>query len=363
MKPFACLAFLPLVLSCETVDQTSSNLASIQALGERYAEGGRFAGVLAAGEDGRIVHAAAYGLKYPGSDAQHVVSSEWRWASVTKMVAGFLVLQEVEAGRLELDTPIGRFLAGAPADFDRITLRQLLNHTSGLPDPDDQVPDPISGLPPFALGTEDNLAYCMGPLRAEPGAGFNYNACDFIVLAEILFQTTGLSFDALVKQRIAEPLGLSSIEVVTRLGDDAEVQGTKGGRPLDDGLQLASLSADAAMIGKPLDLLRLTQAFMAGEIVRDPALRAEMGRGVPELGYVGLTVWGYEATPDGCSAPLHIVERQGHLRGTKILTLQAPDLKRSIVAFSNRDETDWGWIWSGQGFSWDLASAVFCNDL
>ena len=139
------------------------------------------------------------------------------------------------------------------------------------------------------------------------------------------------------------------------------MKGTKAGLPVIDGLKLSNLSADAAIVGETTDLLKLTQLYMAGKIIAEPRIRQEFERGDPDLGYVALSVWGYEARLSGCTHPVKIIERQGHLPGTKILTLQAPKLFRSIVVFSNREETDWGWIWQQQGLSYELASEVFCR--
>ncbi|MCQ8185901.1 serine hydrolase domain-containing protein [Parvularcula maris] len=336
-------------------------MAAIDEIAARYTQDDTFAGVVLAGTDGEAIHAAAYGETAAGSGVPHRLGSEWRWASVTKMVAGFLTLQEIEKGKLALDGPITDVLSDAPPHFEGVTLRQLLSHTSGLADPDEQVPDPETGAVPFVSRGTPDFAYCRGAPLAEPGAGFNYNACDFLVLAEVLEAVTGQTFDVLVRERIAERYGLPSIRVVTQKGDEAEVQGTVGGLPHDDPLELAALSADSAIVGQPMDLLKLTQLFVTGGIVTDPGLREEFGRGVPELGYVALTVWGQEAQLEGCSETLSLIERRGHLKGTKILTLQAPDLQRSLVAFSNRDETDWGWIWAREGFAYELASTVFCS--
>jgi CubicO group peptidase (beta-lactamase class C family) len=336
-------------------------MPAIEEVAARYEGEGSFAGVVLAGAEGGVLHAAAYGETVPGSGVPHLLDSEWRWASVTKMVAGFLTLQEIEKGKLALDDPITDILEDAPPHFSAVTLRQLLNHTSGLADPDEQEPDPKTGVVPFASRSSPDFAYCRGEPLAEPGAGFNYNACDFLVLAELLEAVTGKPFDRLVRERIAERYALPSIRVVTEAGDDAQVRGTVGGAPYRDALELAALSADAAIVGRPMDLLKLTQLFVTGGVVTDQRLREEFGRGVPELGYVALTVWGQEVQLDGCDGQVSLIERRGHLKGTKILTLQAPDLQRSLVAFSNRDETDWGWLWAREGFAYELASTVFCG--
>ena len=341
--------------SKESLDQVVDNIMT------PYVRRNAFAGVVLVADGPQTAHSKAYGEVIPGEGIQHQVNSEWRWASVTKMVAGLLVMQEIEGGRLSLDQVVSSLLPQAPDHFKTVTLRQLMNHTSGLANPDQTEIDSTTGVYEWASASIPNFAYCYGPPLAEAGSRFDYNACDFIVLADILKTITGQDFQSLVKTRITERYSLDSIKVVNDVQDDAEIVGTKRGKPVNDGLKLANLSADAAIVGKPTDLLKLTQLFMADEIITDAVLKREFGRGIPEFGQVALTVWGYRATLTGCKEPVDIIERQGHLPGTKILTLQAPDLRRSIVLFSNREETDWGWIWQEYGLSYTLASEVFCR--
>ena len=326
-----------------------------------YVDSNIFAGVVLVADGPRTLHSQAYGEVIPGEVMRHQVDSEWRWASVTKMVAGFLIMQEVESGRLSLDQVVSSVLPNAPDHFKRVTLRQLMNHTSGLANPDQTKIDVSTGVYEWASASAPNFEYCFGPPLSDAGSRFDYNACDFVVLADVLRQVTGQNFHSLVKTRIAERYSLNSIRVVTEAQDDADIVGTRKGKPVSDGLKLANLSADAAIIGEPTDLLKLTQYFMAGDIISNSELKEEFGRGIPEFGYVALTVWGYTATLSGCREPIDIIERQGHLPGTKVLTLQAPDLMRSVVLFSNREETDWGWIWQGTGLSYNLASEIFCR--
>jgi CubicO group peptidase (beta-lactamase class C family) len=335
---------------------------TIEDIIHQYRYNHEFAGVALIADGVNTLHAAAYGERIPNSGQMHTIDSEWRWASVTKMLAGLVALQEVEQGRLSLDEPISRWLPKAPAHVKSVTLRQLMNHTSGLANPDQTKLNEITDVYEWASAAMPNFDYCYGPPLSAPGIRFDYNACDFIVLADVLKAVTGKGFADLINTRITTRYKLASIRVVTHPNDDASIVGTKAGKPIMNDLKLANLSADAAVVGKPADLLKLTQLFMAGKIISDPRLRLEFSRGLPELGYVALSVWGYEAVLSGCSAQVKIIERQGHLPGTKILTLQAPQLNRSIVLFSNRDETDWGWIWQQQGLSYQLASEVFCRE-
>lgn len=344
-------------LACPAMSKAQEEVQR-PSLDQLLSEADDFAGIGLASIAGETVHAKAYGEVIPGSDQAHQLGAEWRWASVTKMLAGFIALQEVEKGTLTLDDALAPFFPDGPTHLGKVTLRQLLNHTSGLRD-----------LGSLQLNENDPRAeaeifrdHCYQNSRRKPGAKFVYNACDFIVLADLLEKVTGESFAELVENRLAAPYGLASIRVVTETGDDAAIPGVRDGKVLKSDFNLATLSADSAVVGQPSDLLELTQIFLDGKIITDKGLREEFARGIPSYGYVALTVWGYEGRLAGCNAPVKIVERRGDLTGTQVLVMMAPELERSVVLFSNRAETDWGWIWQGSGFSYDVASDVFCGD-
>ena len=317
---------------------------------------GTFAGELVVQDGDRIVHHAAYGALAPGGATRHAVGGEWRWASVTKMVTALLVLEQVEAGRLELDAPAATYLPESPEPLRRVTLRQLLNHTSGLANPD------AEGTLAWYTGDAENAsAYCRGPALGAPGGAFAYNNCDFLVLADVLEAATNESFQSLVEHRLAEGLGLSSVRVVTEPGDDAAIPGYSDGGRLDRGVSLAVFGAGGALVGSAGDLAALNHALMSGKVLGQQATLAAFAEGVPELGYVALGAWAYEATPQGCEAPLRLVERRGDIEGVHVLTMLDIANDRSFAAFSNRAETDWGWLWAGEGLAADLASRAFCG--
>ncbi len=100
---------------------------------------------------------------------------------------------------------------------ETIRIRDLLRHNSGLPQPDRSMPD-ADGVPAFyraaavAPSVSANL-FCAGPLRASAPADYEYNNCDTIVLAEVLARVTGQTFEQLVRQRLAAPLGMRSFGI------------------------------------------------------------------------------------------------------------------------------------------------------
>ncbi len=299
----------------------------------------------------------------------HRAGELWRWASVSKQVTAVLVMQEVAAGRLSLDDTLDRRLpAFKGPTAGRVTLRRLLQHTSGLPNPDD-TPAGAGGAPGFYLrdtpevgGAADALGFCAGAPKAEPGAGFSYDNCDTIVLGAVLERATGRSFERLLRERITGPVRLASVRLA------------RGGRPPpapangrgEDGgpeapLVTATFGPAGALYGSAADLVAFDRALLDGRLL-PPDARAESWRGDPKLGYVALGVWGFSAPLKGCAGgPVQLVERRGEVGGVEVRNLLAPALGRVLVVFADRAGFPFGELWQGRGFGYDLASAAFCT--
>ena len=140
----------------------------------------------------------------------------WNIGSATKTFVAVVVLQLADEGRIDLDAGIDGYLPDLPA-ADRITPRQLLNHTSGLGEYLDQpavVNDPLRQWTPAELIAVAEAAGRVG----EPGGPHRYSNTNYIVLGEIIEQVTGNPWADEVQARIAEPLGMTHTSLITDTG-------------------------------------------------------------------------------------------------------------------------------------------------
>jgi CubicO group peptidase (beta-lactamase class C family) len=330
------------------------------------AESAGFAGtVLVAGPD-RVVYARAVGLADRAAGRPHTLDEPWRWASVTKQVTAVLVMQEVEAGRLGLDRTVAEVLpdfAGPTAR--RVTVRQLLQHTSGLPNPDD-TPKGADGVPAFyraaAGGSPDAaLGFCAGAGARPPAARFEYNNCDYLVLGAVLERATGLSYAALVDRRLARPLGLTTLRVEQRgAAPHPPVVGYLAAGAPEPRFDLGAYGAAGALRGSAGDLLAFDRALLGGRLVA-PATRAALWAGDPKLGYAALGAWSFPAALAGCAAPVPLVERRGAIGGVQVRNVLAPGRGVSVVVFANTEGTDFGEVWQRRGLSYELLRAALCD--
>jgi CubicO group peptidase (beta-lactamase class C family) len=138
----------------------------------------------------------------------------FRNGAVAISYLGTVLLQLVDEGKVGLDDTIDRWLPKALAS-DRITLRMLINCTSGYQDfvQDKAFVAAIEKDPFRAWSTEEQLSYVEGkPLLYEPGTNWSYAHTNFVMLGEALSASTGKPVDRLIRERVVEPLGMKGTQ-------------------------------------------------------------------------------------------------------------------------------------------------------
>lgn len=143
--------------------------------------------------------------------------------SVTKPMLAVVVLDLVERGQLALDDTVVSILVGLPLDR-RVTVRQLLNHTGGLPDYGAMAAyDADLRRDPTTPWTDEEFltrTLAAGP-RFEPGAGWTYSNLGYLLLRRIVEQITGDSLRQALAAAIFKPIGLRHARVIETLADAA----------------------------------------------------------------------------------------------------------------------------------------------
>jgi D-alanyl-D-alanine carboxypeptidase len=299
-----------------------------------------------------------------GKDDNGYNSTHWRWASVTKQVIAVLVLQEVERGRINLDQPLSKYLPKfASANAAKITVRQLLRHQSGLPNPDDTASDAQSiaayYLPGYTGNRNALTGYCAGPVKGEPGGNWTYNNCDYIVAGALLEAVTGKSWQTLVQERIAKPLKLTSVQTAPVKGITRG--GLVGGKP-ESAIDIASFGASGGLYGSAEDLLKFDHGLMSGDLLGSQYLDM-LWDGRPELGFIALGQWVFDAPLKDCAKTVKLVERRGAIGGVQVRNFIAPEPQVAIAIFADQSEANFsfGEIWQGAGFSHDVLNAILCK--
>lgn len=218
-------------------------------------------------------------------------NGSFRAGSVTKSFVATVVLQLVGEGRVKLDAPVSRYLPGLLPDR-RITVRQLLQHTSGLYN----YTDDLDLSDPEALrhrGAEPAELVAMAlkhPALFPPGTSWSYSNTNYIVAGMLAEKVTGHALGDLIAQRITRPLGLRDTYLPRRGDERLPDPHAVGYTPdLVDFSDFDATIAGAAggLVSTPADLDRFYGALLDGRLLR-PAELAEMRRTVPaDLGVPG----------------------------------------------------------------------------
>jgi len=167
-----------------------------------------FSGVVLVAKGNTILFEKACGMADRAQNVPNNVDTKFNLGSIGKTLTAVAVAQLVEQGKLSFDDEIKKYVDGFPDEIaNKVTIKQLLTHTSGLGDiftPDymerkDEV-ETIEAFMSFVLGK---------PLRFEPGTQHQYSNAGFIVLGHIIEKISGEDYYDYIRKHITEPLGMN----------------------------------------------------------------------------------------------------------------------------------------------------------
>ena len=292
-------------------------------------------------KDGKQILSKGYGLANLERKTSCTSASNFRLASVTKQFTAMSILILSERGKLSLDDKMMKFLPEFPDYGKEITIRQLLTHTSGLPDYEDFMP---AGLT-IPLSDRDVLYILRQQTKGRftPGTQFNYSNSGYACLALIVEVASGQTFPAFLKENIFTPLGMrNSVAYVSGLsmvphraygyaksGDKFEVS--------DQSLTSAVLG-DGGVYSSLDDLFKWDQALYTDKLISRRLLNDAFAVHSKTSDFEGSGYgygW-YVGTNSGTSHVWHY----GSTCGFRTQITRYPEKKLSIVILTNRREAD-----------------------
>jgi CubicO group peptidase (beta-lactamase class C family) len=171
-------------------------------------------------QGGKTVYASTTG----SADLEHGVAASldtpYGIGSITKSFTALAVLQLVDEGKLRLDNRLPQLLPGYDGPAKNVTLQQLLNHTSGIPNYTGEIPGIREGLKRSPYERKQMLDFFRSaPLLFKPGSKFSYTNSGYYLLGLIIEAATGRNYYDHLSDRVFKPLGLSR----TYGGDDSQI--------------------------------------------------------------------------------------------------------------------------------------------
>lgn len=277
---------------------------------------------------------AGYGSANLELEVAATPRSVFRIGSVTKQFTAVQVLQLVDSGRVQLDAPIGTYLPSIPAAWKPVTVRQLLNHTSGIRNytevgfswvrrwGEDMPPDTVVNL--VARDTFD----------FAPGTKWHYNNTGYVLLGMLVAQVTGRPWGDDVQARLLTPLGLADTR--NCLAEPLLPRRASGYEPAPSGfanaraLHMSQPFSAGALCSTVGDLVAWNRALHGGRLL-SPASYAAMT--TPAGAAVG-NRYGFGIGRDTVGGHAFL-QHTGGINGFLSFNGYVPDEQLSVVALTN----------------------------
>ena len=288
----------------------------------------------------RMIVDRGYGIADLEWKAPVDTSTTFRIGSLTKQFTAAAILKLAEQGKLGLDDPLSRYVP----DFDTggrvVTIRQLLNHTSGIPEYTTQ-PGFFAKMAPLNLSDAELLQFVSGkPLDFEPGTGWRYSNTNYYLLGMIVAKASGRPYAAFMQDEFFTPLGLAH----TRYGSETAIipnraqgyafdPGT-GSHSNDAAISMTVPGGGGALVSSAGDLVRWQIALTGGRAIRPASFEQMIGSPV-KIGQ-GDAADGFGVVIDRLDGQ-RLIRATGGINGFNSVLSWLPDSGLRVAVVSNSE--------------------------
>lgn len=326
-----------IALMTASVALAQDNAKKIDQLLKNYHDFGQFNGAVLVGEKGKIVHAKGYGMANMEWAIPVQADTKFRIGSVTKQFTAAVILQLAQEGKIKLDGKITDYLPDYRKDTgDKVTVHQLLNHTSGIPSYTSN-PEffPKVSRNPYSV-VDFVKTFSSGDLEYEPGTRFKYNNSGYFLLGAIIEKVTGKTYETVLKERIFEPLGMTN----TGYDKHAEIipKRASGYQKTADGyvnaayLDMSLPYAAGSLYSTVEDLYKWDQALYEDKILSAASKTKMFTPGLSNYGYG----FGIAEQPIGKTGEkTKLIAHSGGINGFNSLLTRLPDKQQTIIILDN----------------------------
>lgn len=297
-----------------------------------YAAQGEFSGVAAIAKDGKLVFAKGYGMANYEWGVPNTVEAKFRIGSVSKQFGAAAILKLQEEGKLKVDDAACGYLPDCPERWRRITIHQLLTHTSGIPN--------VTNLPAYegmkhlpSRYEEQVKAVWELPLDFDPGTQFAYSNTGYIMLGQVIEKASGMKWESYLEKALFGPAGMKD----TMAGSNSlvvakQAYGYRGnaGKPTQaEYVSMAIPNVAGAVVSTVGDLVKWDRA-LAGTAVLSAESKARLWK-VEKSGYA--YGWGV-AQFEGKEMQAH----SGGIEGFSAQYARIPAEGLAVVVLSNFED-------------------------
>ena len=290
-------------------------------------------------QNGEIIENKNFGLANLNNKQKAQNNTNYRLASVTKQFTAFAVLMLIDKGKLSLTTNLTDIFDDFPEYGKKITIQQLLTHTSGLLDYEnlmnDNRTDPILDKEVLHLLKEQDST------KFVPGSKYDYSNSAYAVLAQIIEKISGKTFKYFIETEIFKPLKMKNSVVYTR---DTKIKNRAYGYIVrndsiifNDQSMTSSVQGDGGIYTSINDYYKWDQALenntLLSEKLKNKAysIQSKINESEWDYGY------GWRIKYDKNTK---IISHSGHTCGFTNYVVKIPKQRLTIVLFSNRKNDD-----------------------
>jgi CubicO group peptidase (beta-lactamase class C family) len=340
MKKFILRVLLLALLyqiSPASAANTPDNAAKIDKLMSQYADCCSFTGAVLVSDHDKVILKKGYGLANREWNIPNTPEVKFRLGSLTKQFTSMLIMQQVAKGTIKLDGHLSDYLPYYRQDTgSKVTISQLLSHTSGIPDYTD---DPKPEFRTTIHYSVDDFVkkFCSGDLQFEPGTKYRYDNSGFFLLGAILEHMTGKTYEALLKENIFVPLGMkdsgydhpADILAKRASGYQQDLAGVVNAAPL---LDTGRAYAAGALYSTVEDLYKWDQALYTDKLVPNDLKEKLFTPNLENYGYG----WAIRAIPaDEPGAGRTMISHGGAINGFNTFEQRLVDDHDLIIIFNN----------------------------
>lgn len=334
-----CLSLLAGCAGTPTRTGTSSRatIQQVDAIMQRYT-GAVPGATLLVFKDGKPLIRRGYGLADLERHVAATPATNYRLASVTKQFIAAAVLLLAEDGKLSLDDSLRKWLPSLPESDAAITLHEVLDHTSGLPEYEDRIPPGASATNQLS---DDDILRMLSATDEHyfaPGSQYRYSNAGYVLLGLVIERASGTSLQAFLAQRIFQPLHMTHTLMYVA-GGGPEVSNRAYGYSEENGTWVrtdqspaSALRGDGGIYSSIDDMAKWDAALYDDRLLDAESRRLAFSPHVKVVGEAYAAEYGYGWRITGDS-----LWHSGESIGFRNVIVRWPQRHLTLILLSNRN--------------------------
>ena len=351
MKKITIVFFLVLYVFSQSFLPAQTKAEKIDQLISKYYEYGYFNGSALVADKGDVIFEKGYGFANMEWNIPNTPDTKFRLGSITKQFTSMLIMQLVEKGMIKLDGKITDYLPYYRKDTgDKITIHQLLTHSSGIPS--------YTSLPNFFQTTARTFhkpddfikEFCSRDLEFEPGSSFAYNNSAYFILGAIIEHVLDMPYDKALGKFIYQPLGMKnsgydwSEEIIPNRA--AGYQKTISGYKNAPFIEMALPYSAGSLYSTVRDLFVWDKAFYSNKLLSKEYWNMLFAKQI-KAGGIGSPYYGYGWALDiyyNGKDSLNVITHGGSVNGFNTNNYIIPQTGQIIILLNNTGSVPLGEI-------------------